>query len=516
MIRATLHTLLALCLTTSSALSQETASAWNQFRGPNGSGVAADCAPPVQFALEDADWSVPVPPGLSSPVIAGDRLFLTAIEDERLITLAFDKISGELLWRREAPDVSLEPVHETSSPVASTPCTDDERLYVYFGSYGLLSYDLDGREQWKMAIPTPRSLYGMSTSPILHEGRLILVLDDEANLPDSELSRSKVIALDKASGELVWETARPFVRSGWSTPIIWRYDGAEELVILGSGRLYGYDADTGEEKWFVSGFSRETIAVPIAGDGLLYASAAKLGGTGDAQPDPEPFWNSLMQFDTNGDDKIERSEMTGHFTFPLRPELPVGHPGYGIPLPRDPDARKGRLDGILGWVDKNKDGFWTREEFEQTMSPGPGRPLLVAVEPGGQGDASKSGVVWEVNRNIPEIPSPIFYDGRIYMVRDGGIVSAVDADSGRILYRERLDATGPYSASPVIANGHLYMASGEGVVSVIRCGDDFELVCQADLQDRIHATPAIDESTIYIRTNERIYAFRVEESLASE
>jgi len=150
------------------------------------------------------------------------------------------------------------------------------------------------------------------------------------------------------------------------------------------------------------------------------------------------------------------------------------------------------------------------------MSPGPGRPLLVAVEPGGQGDASKSGVVWEVNRNIPEIPSPIFYDGRIYMVRDGGIVSAVDADSGRILYRERLDATGPYSASPVIANGHLYMASGEGVVSVIRCGDDFELVCQADLQDRIHATPAIDESTIYIRTNERIYAFRVEESLASE
>jgi outer membrane protein assembly factor BamB len=509
MVRVTLYSLVILYLVTVSIGAQEV-SPWNQFRGPNGSGVAIDCEPPVQIAMEDSLWSVPVPSGLSSPIIAGDRVVLTALEDESLVTIAFDKHTGELLWRREAPLVPLEKVHETSSPVASTPCTDGERIYVYFGSYGLICYDLDGGEVWKRSIPTPRSLYGMSTSPIIHEGRLILVLDNQENLPDSELSCSKVIALNKISGESVWETARPFVRSGWSTPAIWQQPGGEELVILGSGRLYGYNAKTGEEKWFISGFSRETIAVPISGDGLLYASAAKLGGTGDLQPDPEPFWNSLLQFDVNDDGRIDRTEMTGHFTFPLRPELPLGHPGYGFPLPREEAARAARIDGILTWVDKDKDGFWTREEFEQTMSPGGGRPLLIAVEPGGRGDITESSVLWEMNRNIPEIPSPIFHNGRIYMVRDGGIVSAVDASGGRILYRERLEASGLYSASPVIANDCLYLASNDGVVSVIRCDDEFELLHQADLQDRIHATPAIDASTIYIRTHKRLFAFRSE------
>jgi outer membrane protein assembly factor BamB len=303
-------------------------SAWSQFRGPNGSGVATDCQPPVAIDAQKATWKVAVPAGHSSPVLSRRLVILTAVEGDRLITLAFNKQNGGLAWRRKAPKVPIEKVHEANSPAASTPAIDDDRVHVYFGSYGLLCYDLEGRELWKRPIPTPKSLYGTSSSPIVHGDLLILVIDNDANLPGSRLSRSKIIALNKSTGRLVWETLRPFQRSGWSTPTIWTHEGGQELVVPGNGRLRGYDVATGIEKWFVSGFSRETISRPIAGEGRVYASASMIGGVADEHPDPEPFWSAVMQLDANGDNKLGRDEMTGEFTFPFRPDLPVGHPGH--------------------------------------------------------------------------------------------------------------------------------------------------------------------------------------------
>ena len=245
------------------------ADSWNQFRGPNGSGVARACEPPVTLDGSHVAWKTPVPPGLSSPVLAGNRIFLTAVENGRLVTLAFDTASGKPAWRREAPRVPVQKVHKINSPAASTPQVDDERVYVYFGSYGLLCYDHEGREQWTKPIPTPRSLYGVATSPIGHGDWLILVLDNDANLPGSRLSQSRILAVKKSTGETAWETPRPFHRSGWSTPMIWGHGDGKDLVVLGSGRVSGYDPETGAEKWFATGFSRETIAVPVSGRGPL-------------------------------------------------------------------------------------------------------------------------------------------------------------------------------------------------------------------------------------------------------
>jgi len=480
---------------------------WNQFRGPNGSGVARACQPPVKIDGSHLAWRTPVPHGLSSPVLAGNRIFLTGVEDGRLVTLAFDTASGKPAWRREAPEVSIQKVHAANSPAASTPLADDERLYVYFGSYGLLCYDHEGRKQWARPIPTPRTLYGMATSPIGHGDSLILVLDNDANLPDSRLSRSKILAVKKSTGETAWETPRPFHRSAWSTPMIWSHGDGQDLVVLGSGRVCGYDPQTGAEKWFASGFSRETIATPVSGNGHLYASAA-MGGVPDEQPDPQPFWDAVMQFDGNGDGTLERSEMTEHFTFPFRPELPPGHPGYGMPLPENEARRKGRLDGMFAWVDKDKNGVWTRDEFLATMSFRRGKPMLMAIRPGGKGDVTETHVTWQLRRSIPEIPSPVFYKDRLYLVRNGGGLAAVDATNGEILYRERLGGRGQYSASPVVANGHLYLASNRGLVSVVKAGDAFQVVHQVDLGEAVFVTPALDASTIYIRTETNLLAFR--------
>ncbi len=493
------------------AFAKEGAVKWDQFRGPNGSGVAEDARPPIKLDASHLAWKTPIPPGLSSPVHFENRIFLTALDKGRLVTLAFDKTDGKPLWRREAPEVELEKVHETSSPATPTPLVDADRVYVYFGSYGLLCYDHEGKELWKKPIPTPKSLYGMSTSPISYGDNLILVLDNDANIEKSKLSQSKIVCLKKSNGDQVWEAPRPFHRSGWSTPAIWKHDKGTDLVVLGNSNARGYDPESGEEKWHTGGFSRETVAVPVFGNGHVYIASSLLGGGGDAEIDPAPFWNSVLRMDANKDGKFARSEITEHFTYPIRPELPLGHPGYGIPLPKNPEHRKGRQKGIFGWVDKDKDGFWTKEEFFANLSNRRGKPLLIAVSPGGKGDITKTHIEWELNRGLPEVPSPLFYKNRIYLVRNGGVISCINAADGDILYRDRLGGSGHYSASPVAANGHLYAVSNRGVVSVVKAGDEFEVAHEYDLGEPVYVTPALDSASIYFRTGTHLMTFRAKE-----
>ncbi len=481
---------------------------WNQFRGPNGSGVAPDSSPPLKPASDNLAWKARAPRGLSAPIIVRDRVFLTGESDGHLVTLAFDAANGKELWRQTAPPVPLEPVHAVNSPATPSPCADDQRLFVYFGSFGLLCYSLEGRELWQRPIPTPRSLYGSASSPILYGNRLILVLDDDANLDGSKLSRSRVIAVNKLTGETEWETARPLHRSGWSTPAIWGRETGAELLVLGSGRLQAYDAFSGAEKWFVTGFARETIGVPVIGGGQVYVASA-MGGIADDQADPEPLWQAMLQFDANSNGELQREEATGHFTFPLRPEVAPGHPGFGLPLPSDPVRRQEAQHRHFDGIDRNRDGRWTRDEFHANLGPRPFKPRLVAVRPGGQGDVTESHVAWELARNVPEIPSPLFNEGRLYLVRNGGLLAAVNTSDGRVLYQERLGAAGQYSASPVLANGHLFLVSNQGVLSVVKSGEAFELVHQHDLGEAAFVTPAIDRNTLYVRTATHLRAFRV-------
>jgi outer membrane protein assembly factor BamB len=180
-----------------------------------------------------------------------------------------------------------------------------------------------------------------------------------------------------------------------------------------------------------------------------------------------------------------------------------------MPLPKDNAKRRERIDWILTWIDKNNDGIWTREEFFENLRTGKESPLLAAVTPGGRGDISTTHVEWEINRGIPEVPSPIFHEGEIYLVRKGGVLSALNAQSGDSLFRERIpDAPGQYAASPVIANDHLYLVSSLGLVSIVRIGESLDLVHLFDLREFSETTPAIDASTIYFRTGDHLIAYR--------
>jgi outer membrane protein assembly factor BamB len=492
-----------------SSAKADQAGGWNRFRGPHGSGVAVGCQPPVRVGKDCEAWRVPIPQGLSSPVLSESQIFLTAVREDELMTIALDKQSGKELWRRFAPVKATEKVHRAASQASSTVLVDEQYIIVYFGSYGLLCYDHDGNEVWKKPIPTPQTLYGMASSPIGFGEMVIMVLDDDRNLPGSKLSRSRVVAYEKATGKEAWKTARPFSRSGWSTPIIWYHKVGTDLVVLGDGRLNGYDPKTGEGKWHTTGFSRETIAVPVANRDHVFASSSRRGGDGDAETNPKPFWDAILPFDKNKNGKIERSEMKVPFTFPFRPELPVDHPGFGFPMPVDLKKREERVDWILSWFDKNKDQAWSEEEFMKGFKDKPGKPLLVAVRPGGSGNVTETHASWSVNRNIPEIPSPLLHDGIIYLIRAGGVLAATDAQNGEIIYRNRISSLGGQcTASPVYANGHLYLVASHGVISVVATGRKFREIHSYDLGEESETTPAIDRNSIYIRTGRHLISFR--------
>jgi outer membrane protein assembly factor BamB len=163
---------------------------------------------------------------------------------------------------------------------------------------------------------------------------------------------------------------------------------------------------------------------------------------------------------------------------------------------------------MFAHIDNDDDGNWSKQEFLRNISFNRGKPNLLAIRPGGKGDIGESHVAWSLHRGIPEIPSPIFYGDRVYLISDGGILSAVDASDGSVLYRRRLGTAGHYRSSPVIANDHLYVISEAGVMSVVRTGHQFELVHQCDFHQRVAATPGIDTRTIYVRTTGKLYAFR--------
>ena len=466
---------------------------WPQFRGPNSQGVVETAHPPVHFnATTNIVWRTVLPPGHSSPCIWGQRIFLTSFEEGKLETHAYDRATGIRLWQQVAPAEKIEKVQPFNSPASSTPVANAERVVVYFGSYGVLGYDHDGKERWRQALPTLKNQYGTASSPALYRDWVVLVLD-------SDDKNSKLVALRIQDGAIAWQTDRPLFAANWSTPMIWDHDRQQDLVVLGSKRLMAYDPDSGKERWWVDGFSPETIGVPAFGDGLLFVSAAnRTGGHTDKYQGIR--WDQALELDKNNDQKIQRSEVPADYLWIMRPDYPTNNPGYAA----------GTLLSRFNGIDSDKDGALSEAEWAAYALQWGTRfaPSLKAIRPGATGDLTQSHVAWQLHRGIPEIPSPLFYRGRLYVVRDGGVVQCIRAASGEVIYEERVGASGGYCASPVAASGRIYLASHPGTIAVLDgTTEKLNVLARNELRERIWATPALVENTIYVRTEQHLYAF---------
>jgi outer membrane protein assembly factor BamB len=421
---------------------------WPQFRGSGAAGVGDGANLPDSWDAASGEgirWKTRIP-GLAhaSPVVWGDRVFLatavssnpdasfkpglygegTASEDvtvHRWQLVALDKHDGEVLWTRTAYEgVPLEKRHIKATYANASPVTDGRHVVAFFGSQGLFAYGVEGALKWKRdlgrldvgAYDAPDYEWGPASSPIIHEGLVIVQCDQQQG--------SFLMALRLSDGETVWKAERDELPS-WSTPTIYpgHEGGRVELVTNAPNFIRGYDPRTGEERWRLGRSSKITAPTPIYDEDLIVVVSGR-------RPNAPIF--------------VLRSGAEGDITLPE-------------------DAESG------GHV------LWTRERAGSYM------------------------------------PTPLIYDGHLYVLKNQGILACYDLRSGEKRYEQRLPKVGSgFSASPVAADGRLYLPSEDGDILVVKAGPELELIGRNSIGQPLMATPAISGDTLYVRGEHDLFA----------
>ncbi|MCI0458281.1 MAG: PQQ-binding-like beta-propeller repeat protein [Gemmataceae bacterium] len=264
-----------------------TGSDWPAFRGPTHDGTSSERGLPVKWsASENVVWKTKLPgPGTSSPIVWKDRLYLTCwtghgarkgagkIETMRRHLLCVDRTSGKILW--DSPVAPKLPENDYTYQLiqhgytSSTPATDGERVYVFFGRTGVLAFDLDGKQLWQTEVGDGLNSWGSASSPVLYKDLVIV---------NASVESGALVALDKKTGKQVWRVKG--IRDCWSTPVLVEVPGGKtELVFNVPTTVLGFDPQTGEKLWTCSGISTITAtSSPVPHKGVVYVMGSASGG----------------------------------------------------------------------------------------------------------------------------------------------------------------------------------------------------------------------------------------------
>ena len=452
---------------------------WPQFRGPNGTGVSKESRNlPVEFSYSDKVlWSADIGEGIASPVITQGKVFATGmVGEQKFGVFAFDAASGQELWREEFDTGPLPDIVRPNTHASSTPATDGERVFVYFSTIGMVALKAsNGERLWKRPVREPVYLmgWGAAHSPILFRNKVIFNQDDDL--------APFLVAMDKRTGKKVWRTERPEMLAGYALPVLVRAGGRTDVVVAGTGKLKGYDPDTGKERWTCNTLLRTIMSTPAVQDDMIYISVQSFGDT------DRVLKAALMQWkDTNQDGKLSRPE--------------IGEPFWE------------KFDR----ADKDKDGFLVDDEIDHAFQAPDnmvgGGSIIQAIKGGGLGDVTKSHMVWNLNNRSPSnIVSPLVADGRLFIVKRGGISGAFDAKTGATLWEQkRIRNLGNYYASPVTGDGKIYVAGENGFIVVLKQGPKLEILARNDMGEPCVATPAVADGRLYVRTLNKLYCLSEE------
>lgn len=287
------------CVVLTGSIAAGAAENWPQWRGPGGQGVSSETQVPTDWQPDrNIAWKTALPgSGHSSPVVWGDRVFLTAaIEGEvipdakavehlmdgkpfihpesvagdrrhTLKVLALDTRSGKIVWEQTAYEGPVyDARHRRSSYAGPTAATDGALVFGYFGPEGLYAYDVAGKLVWKSVEKFPTLGLGTGTSPLLYQ-HLVIVQRDENNGDNSS-----IVAYDKETGKEAWRVKRP-IQISWGTPVLVTSGGRTELVTNGTELIIAYDPSTGKEIWRTKGVESNAIHTPLVGHGLVIVTA---------------------------------------------------------------------------------------------------------------------------------------------------------------------------------------------------------------------------------------------------
>lgn len=302
---------------------------WPYWRGPAADGMAVGDAPVQWSDTENVRWRADIPGhGNSSPVVWGDRIFLTTavpvgdpipeqaadeaerpggrgnragggsgpLVEHRFDVLCLERTTGRILWQKTARTaVPHEGYHRTYGSFASnSPVTDGERVYAFFGSRGMYAYDTAGNLLWEKDYAVQmrmRMAFGEGTAPVLHGDRIILNFDHEGD--------SFIAALDKKTGREIWKTSRDEI-SAWSAPLVLEHGGRKQIVVSATKKVRSYDFETGKLVWECGGLGSNVIPQPVRQDDMVFVMsghrdpmllAIRLGREGDLTGTDAVVWS---------------------------------------------------------------------------------------------------------------------------------------------------------------------------------------------------------------------------------
>lgn len=383
---------------------------WPEWRGPQRNAVSSESGLPVTWSPESGiRWKAELPgAGTSSPIIWGDRIFLTAAEgtsEDDLIVLCLNRSDGHERWRLRLWGTSPTLHHATKSGMATpTPVTDGKYLYTFFGTGDAFCIDVDGQLIWQRSLANEygpfENRFGHTSSPALFDGMLFLQCDHYGD--------SYLLALDARTGENRWKLDRPGVWHSWSSPqlVANPQGGGGSLIVCAATRLDALDSKTGKSLWSVAGLQRECIPTPVTGHGLIFAVSGPKGSA-------------------------------------------------------------------------------------------------MAIRPGGQGDVTDSHVVWRSQRGTPYVPSPVLVGDHYYLVDDQGIITCLDAHTGKSKWQKRLG--GSFTASPIAGDQMVYFTNDDGETTVIRANESsYVELSRNSLGEPVYASAAISQGAVFFRTPHRL------------
>ena len=416
---------------------------WPRWRGPSNDGVARGDVP-LEFGegSKNMAWKLDIPGrGFSSPVLWGDKLFLTTAvpiadapapaaegaggprrgggagggagtgKEYKFVVMAVDAKTGKLIWERVAKTaVPHEGYHNTYGSFASnSPVTDGKHVYAFFGSRGLYCYDLDGKLIWdKQFSPMRMRLqFGEGSAAVLHGNAVLLNFDQE--------SGAFIVALDKTTGKEIWRKERD-ESSSWAPPFVVKVGTQEQVVLPATAKVRAYDLANGELIWECKGLGANVIPAPVAVDDKMVIVMS----------------------------------------------------GY-----RDPN--------------------------------------MLAIKLGGKGDLTGTdSILWTNQRGNSYTPSPVLHDGKLYMLTDNGMLSCLDAATGKPHYlQQRLPNPYSFKASAVAINGKLYLSAENGDVIVVKMGESFEILATNPFPNHVFiASPAVSGGSLYMRSASTLFCFR--------
>lgn len=387
---------------------------WMRFRGPNGQGISTEKNLPVKWSGdENVTWKTSIPGhGWSSPIVFKNHVFLTTSTDEGVSCrmLCVDRKNGQILWDREVHRQKTGPMRKQNSYATPTPVTDGKMVYGVFYDGTVVAVDFAGNLVWKNEDIDFFSLHGLGASPIVVNGQVVMPFDGSSREETqvgwkTPWQEAVILALDAQDGSVKWKGLRGESRVGHVTPIL--VNGGTELVSAGGDRVQGFDPLTGERVWSIYSQGEGVTPSPVVGDGLIFTSSG----------------------------------------------------------------------------------------FEA--------PTLRAIRLGGKGDVTETHIAWEQTRGVAAMPSLLYVEPFLYSISRDNILYCIEAKTGEIVWRERLN--GNHWASPVYADGRIYILSEEGRTVVLRPGAEYLEIASNELNETCFASMAVSDGQFFIRSDKHLY-----------